>query len=54
MFSTVHTHQTTSGDDLVCDVWSAGRHMVQNGRHIAREEITKSYRACLSRLAEVM
>lgn len=44
----------TTGDDLVSDVWSAGRHVVQNGQHIARQSITQSYRACLSRLAEVM
>ncbi|MBL4768989.1 MAG: formimidoylglutamate deiminase [Rhodobacteraceae bacterium] len=44
----------TAGNELVCDVWSAGRHMVQNGRHVFRHEITQSYRDCLSRLAEVM
>lgn len=43
-----------TGDSLVCDVWSAGRHMVQNGHHIDRYKITESYRACLSRLTEVM
>ena len=41
-------------DRLVRDVWSAGRHVVQNGRHVARETISADYRACLSRLAEVM
>ena len=29
---------------MVRDVWSAGRHMVQEGRHIARDEITAAYR----------
>lgn len=43
-----------TGDSLVCDVWSAGRHMVRNGQHTARPEIVQAYRACLSRLAEVM
>ena len=43
-----------TGDNLVCDVWSAGRHLVQNGHHISRDKITNAYRACLSRLAEVM
>ena len=33
-----------AGDDgLVSDVWSAGRHMVQNGRHIARTEVFADY-----------
>ncbi len=44
-----------AGDDrLVRDVWSAGRHMVQQGQHVAREAITAKYRACLSRLSDVM
>jgi formimidoylglutamate deiminase len=43
-----------SGDSLVCDVWSAGRHVVQNGHHIARREIDQTYRACLTRLAGAM
>lgn len=43
-----------TGDELASDVWSAGRHVVQNGRHITRPEITRAYRACLARLAEVM
>jgi formimidoylglutamate deiminase len=34
-----------AGDDrMVADVWSAGRHMVQNGRHIRREAILERYR----------
>ncbi|MFT7595822.1 MAG: formimidoylglutamate deiminase [Paracoccaceae bacterium] len=43
-----------NGDTLVRDVWSAGRHMVQGGRHIARDAVTDGYRACLTRLAGVM
>lgn len=43
-----------AGDTLIRDVWSAGRHMVQGGRHIAREAITAQYRACLTRLAGAM
>lgn len=43
-----------NGDTLVRDVWSAGRHMVKDGRHIARAEITIQYRASLTRLAEAM
>ena len=34
-----------SGDDrLVVDVWSAGRHVVTGGRHLARERIEAGYR----------
>lgn len=43
-----------TGDDLVRDVWSAGRHVVKDGYHIARDAITAQYRACLTRLSEVM
>lgn len=33
-----------AGDDrMVEDVWSAGRHMVQGGRHIKREAIVQAY-----------
>ncbi|SLN24303.1 8-oxoguanine deaminase [Roseovarius gaetbuli] len=33
-----------AGDDqMVRDVWSAGRHVVQQGRHIARDAITAAY-----------
>ncbi len=41
-------------DRLVRHVWSAGRHMVRDGRHIARREITAGYRACLTRLRGTM
>jgi formimidoylglutamate deiminase len=43
-----------AGDHLVRDVWAGGRHVVQNGRHIARAAITDRYRACLTRLGEVI
>lgn len=37
-----------AGDDrLVQDVWAAGRHMVQGGRHIHRDALTGAYRAAL-------
>ncbi len=39
-----------SGRSLVRDVWSAGRHMVANGRHRRRDAIAQSYRACLESL----
>ncbi|MBN9788435.1 formimidoylglutamate deiminase [Pseudonocardia sp. TMWB2A] len=40
-----------AGDDrLVTDVWSAGRHQVQDGRHIARAAIESEYRRVLKKL----
>ncbi len=37
---------------LISDVWSAGRHVVKNGRHIKRESILKSYRDKINRLRD--
>jgi formimidoylglutamate deiminase len=42
------------GDTLVRDVWSAGRHVVRQGHHIARDAINEGYRASLTRLASVI
>ncbi len=40
-----------AGDDsLVTDVWSAGRHLVADGRHHAREVIVSRYRETMTRL----
>jgi formimidoylglutamate deiminase len=40
-----------AGDDrMVADVWSAGRHVVTGGQHVAREGITAAYRAVMARL----
>ena len=40
-----------AGDDhLVRDVWSAGRHLVTEGRHIARDKITLAYNTALASL----
>ncbi len=40
-----------AGDDrAVRDVWSAGRHVVRSGRHVARETIAPRFEACLARL----
>lgn len=37
-----------AGDSrMVSDVWSAGRHMVQGGRHIARDAVVQAYRAAV-------
>lgn len=37
-------------DDVVTDVWSAGRHSVQAGRHVARDAIVARYRRAVSGL----
>ena len=40
-----------AGDDrMVAGVWSAGRHMVKDGRHVARDGIEARYRAVMRRL----
>jgi formimidoylglutamate deiminase len=41
-----------AGDDtMVQEVWSAGRHLVSNGRHRNRDRIEASYRRTLQRLS---
>lgn len=37
-------------DDVVTDVWSAGRHAVQSGRHIKRDEIIGAYKGAMDSL----
>ncbi len=37
-------------DHVVTDLWSAGRHRVQNGRHVARDQIISGYRAAMAGL----
>lgn len=39
-----------SKDQLLSDVWSAGRHVVQNGRHISRDEIVLNYEKTILKL----
>ena len=40
-----------AGDDrIVAEVWSAGRHVVKAGRHVAREAVEARYRAVMRRL----
>jgi formimidoylglutamate deiminase len=40
-----------AGDDrMICDVWSAGRHLVKGGRHIRREDIVGRYRTTMTKL----
>ena len=44
-----------AGDDrLVTDVWSAGRHMVRGGTHIAHDPITARYRAIMHDLRDAL
>ena len=42
-----------AGDDsLVRDVWSAGRHVVKEGRHVHHDRIVAGYRNALAALRE--
>lgn len=44
-----------AGDDgMVTDVWSAGRHVVQGGRHIHRHAIQSAYRNTMRQLRTVL
>ncbi len=40
----------SANDRIVTDVWSAGRHMVRDGHHTARDQITANYRAAIADL----
>ncbi|CUK19234.1 8-oxoguanine deaminase [Ruegeria denitrificans] len=37
-------------DGLVTDLWSAGRHMVKQGRHVARDQIIPAYKSAIAGL----
>ncbi len=39
-------------DNVVTDLWSAGRHSVENGHHISRDHILKNYRKAITKLVE--
>lgn len=41
-------------DGLVTDLWSAGRHIVQGGRHIARDAVAARFRATMRRLRDAL
>jgi len=44
-----------SGDDrLVADVWSAGRHMVSNGAHVARNQIVTAFKQTIDALKDTL
>jgi formimidoylglutamate deiminase len=38
------------GSEMVADVWSAGRHLVTDGRHVARRAIVAAYAAAVGEL----
>ena len=42
------------GDAMVTDVWSAGRHVVEEGRHVRRDEITGRYIRAINELEEAL
>jgi len=39
-----------ASDNVVTDVWSAGRHCVRDGKHVARDRIISNYRSAVSQL----
>ena len=39
-------------DSIVSDVWSGGRHVVQGGQHILREQILRNYRTAMTDLTK--
>lgn len=39
-----------ASDRVITDLWSAGRHAVQQGRHIARDQIEAQYRTAIRQL----
>ena len=42
------------GDAMITDVWSAGRHVVENGRHVRHDEIAGRYVGAINRLKEIL
>ena len=43
-----------AGPGAVTDLWSAGRHIVQGGRHVARDAVAARFRAALDRRADAL
>ena len=41
-----------SDDSLITDVWSSGRHVVSEGRHVEREKIEQRYRKTMTALMD--
>jgi formimidoylglutamate deiminase len=50
----LHCWIFAGSDALVRDVWAAGRHVVQNGRHHARDRITAAYVQAMKPLRGVL
>ena len=46
------TYIFAGNDQLVSDVWSAGRHLVAGGRHVKGDEIRSTYRAVMKKLRQ--
>ena len=42
------------GDAMVTDVWSAGRHVVEGGRHVRHDEIAGRYIRTINALTEIL
>lgn len=42
----------TGDNQMISDVWAAGRHLVQDGQHIRRAEITNAYRKAVRPLRD--
>ena len=43
-----------ASDAVVTDTWSAGRHMVRSGRHVARDAIISTYRTEIAKLLQAI
>jgi len=43
-----------AGGNAITDLWSAGRHMVRAGRHVARDRIVADYRAAIAGLGDTL
>ena len=39
-------------DNVITDLWSAGRHSVKNGHHISHDQILKNYRKAIAELVD--
>ena len=54
--STLHDNHLLDGfcfsapDGLVSELWSAGRHVVRDGRHVARDRIVPAYEVAMATL----
>lgn len=40
----------SGSDSVITDIWSAGRHCVKNGQHVARNKIVNRYRSAIKKL----